>query len=462
MPLKLYNTLARKKEDFKPLADNQVGLYTCGPTVYDYAHIGNLRTYVFEDVLKRVLLYDDYKVKHVMNITDVGHLTSDADEGEDKMEVGARREKKTAWEIAEFYTKAFKKDIAQLNILPPDIWCKATDHIKEQIKLIETLEKKGFTYETDDGIYFDTAKFENYGALAKLDIEGLQAGARIEIVKGKRNPTDFALWKFSPSTSSGEKRQMEWDSPWGTGFPGWHIECSAMAMKYLGEQIDIHCGAVDHLNVHHTNEIAQSEAATGQKFVNYWIHGEHLLVNGGKMSKSEDNYTTLQTVIDKGYSPLVFRYLVLTSHYRSKLNFTWESLRAAQNALAKLSKQVAELSDTEKPDQEYADKFRTALNDDLNTSQAISVVWDLLRTDRPAGVKKATLLDFDKILGLDLDKIEKRSTKIPAKMEKLLAERKQARADKDWGRADELRNEIEQAGFTVNDTPEGQRVKQAS
>ncbi|NQV13476.1 MAG: cysteine--tRNA ligase [Parcubacteria group bacterium] len=461
MPFQLYNTLTRQKEDFKPLADNQVGLYTCGPTVYDYAHIGNLRTYVFEDVLKRVLLYDDYKVKHVMNITDVGHLVSDADEGEDKMEIGARREKKTAWEIAEFYTEAFQKDIAELNILPPDIWCKATDHIKEQIELIGTLEKKGFTYQTDDGIYFDTAKFKDYGQLAKLDIEGLQAGARIEMVKGKRNSTDFALWKFSPSTSSGKKRQMEWNSPWGTGFPGWHIECSAMAMKYLGEQIDIHCGAVDHLNVHHTNEIAQSEAATGKKFVNYWIHGEHLLVDGGKMSKSKGNYATLQTVIGEGFNPFAFRYLVLTSHYRSKLNFTWESLQAAQNALTKLYKQVAELDDARKLDQEYKDKFEAALNDDLNTPQAVSIVWDLLKSDLPAGAKKATLLDFDKILGLGLDK-KQQLVEIPEKIEKLLTEREKARSDKNWDKADELRNEIEKAGFIVDDTPEGQRIKQAS
>ncbi|MFH2104871.1 MAG: cysteine--tRNA ligase [Parcubacteria group bacterium] len=473
MSLQLYNTLTRQKEEFKPLGE-KVGLYTCGPTVYNYAHIGNLRTYIFEDVLKRVLQYNGYKVEHVMNITDVGHLTSDADEGEDKIEIGARREKKTAWEIAEFYTDAFKKDIAKLNILPPDIWCKATDHIKEQIELIGILEKKGFTYQTDDGIYFDTAKFKNYGQLAKLDIEGLQAGARIEMVKDKRNPTDFALWKFSPSTrpprlresaagvaDSGEKRQMEWDSPWGTGFPGWHIECSAMARKYLDDTIDIHCGAVDHLNVHHTNEIAQSEAATGKKFVNYWIHGEHLLVDNGKMSKSKGNFATLQTVIDKGFSPLAFRYLVLTSHYRSKLNFTWESLRAAMAAYSKLVIQVWNIREAGEPNKSYLDKFKAAINDDLNTPQAIGIMWDLLKSDLTDSVKKATVLEFNKVFGLNLDMKFDR-TEIPAEVNKLIMERGKARAEKNWDKADKLRNEIEKAGFIVDDTPEGQKVKKAS
>src|SRR3989344_952205 len=272
--LKFYNTLTRAKEEFKPQNPPAVGLYTCGPTVYNYAHIGNLRTYIFEDILKRALVANGFEVNHVMNITDVGHLTSDADVGEDKMEKGAKREGKTVWDIAEFYTKAFKEDMRRLNLVEPDIWCKATDHIAEQIELIQRLEKRGFTYLIDDGVYFDTTKDPHYGKLARLDIAGLRAGARIEMVKDKRNPTDFALWKLSPDN---EQRQMEWESPWGKGFPGWHIECSAMAMKYLGETFDIHCGGIDLIPVHHTNEIAQAENATGKKFVHTWLHGEFLL-----------------------------------------------------------------------------------------------------------------------------------------------------------------------------------------
>ncbi|MDX1709432.1 MAG: cysteine--tRNA ligase, partial [Desulfobacterales bacterium] len=291
MTLYLYNSLTRKKQPFEPIISGEVGLYTCGPTVYNYAHIGNLRTYIFEDILKRVLIYNGYAVKHVMNITDVGHLTGDRDMGEDKMEAGAAREGKSAWDIAEYYTRSFKQDIAALNILAPDIWVKATDTIPEQIALIKTLQEKGYTYQTTDGIYFDTSKFKDYTKLSHQDLEALKEGARVERNPEKRHPTDFALWKFSPQ---GSKRQMEWDSPWGVGFPGWHLECSAMSMKFLGEQLDIHCGGTDHIDVHHTNEIAQSEAATGKPFFNFWMHGAFLIIQGGKkMAKSEGNFLTL-------------------------------------------------------------------------------------------------------------------------------------------------------------------------
>jgi len=341
--LKIYNTLTKQKEEFKPIKTGwfrKVGLYTCGPTVYNFAHIGNLRSYIFEDILKRVLKYNGYKVKHVMNITDVGHLTSDADEGEDKMEKGAKREGKTAWEIAEFYTQAFKSNLHDLNIIEPDVWCKATDHIKEQIKLVQKLIDRGFTYETSDGIYFDTTKIDDYGKMANLKNQELQAGVRVDIGE-KRNAHDFALWKWSspnchPELVSGSlpKRQMEWSAFNHIGFPGWHIECSAMSMKYLGEQFDIHCGGIDHIPVHHTNEIAQSESVTGKKpWVKYWMHGEFLLTGSDKMAKAGDNFLTLQTLKDKNINPLAYRYLLLQTHYRKQLTFSWEALEAAESGL---------------------------------------------------------------------------------------------------------------------------------
>ncbi|MEK7623556.1 MAG: cysteine--tRNA ligase, partial [Patescibacteria group bacterium] len=335
--LTLYNTLTRRKETFEPLRDKAVGLYTCGPTVYNYAHIGNLRTYIFEDILKRALVANGYDVRHVMNITDVGHLTDDADFGEDKMEKGAKREDKSAWEIAEFYTQAFKKDVQELNILPPDIWCKATDNIAEQIAMVQTLIDKGVTYETADGIYFDTTKISDYGKLARLRAQTLQPGKRVEMGE-KRNPHDFALWKFSPT---GEKRQMEWEAFGRKGFPGWHIECSAMSIKYLGEQFDIHCGGIDHVPIHHTNEIAQSETATGKKpWVRYWLHGEFLNIAETKMAKSGENFITLQTIKDRGISPIAYRYFLLQTHYRKQLNFSWEALQAAETGLGNLRDQV--------------------------------------------------------------------------------------------------------------------------
>ncbi|HWR92673.1 MAG TPA: cysteine--tRNA ligase, partial [Desulfobacterales bacterium] len=321
MRLHLYNTLTRQKEEFTPIRPGEVGLYTCGPTVYNFAHIGNLRTYLFEDVLKRVLIFNGYAVRHVMNITDVGHLTGDRDMGEDKMESGSRREGKTAWDIAEFYTQAFKQDIAQLNILEPTLWCKATDSIPEQIGLVRILEDKGFTYRTSDGIYFDTARFPGYARLSSQNLEALQEGARVEKNPEKRSATDFALWKFSPP---GSRRQMEWESPWGIGFPGWHIECSAMSMKYLGDQLDIHCGGIDHIDIHHTNEIAQSEAATGRKFFNFWMHGAFLNIQGGKkMAKSEENFLTLENALNRrGIPPLAYRFAAFLTHYRKPMEYS--------------------------------------------------------------------------------------------------------------------------------------------
>ncbi|MEX2327830.1 MAG: cysteine--tRNA ligase, partial [Pseudomonadales bacterium] len=330
--LRLFDTYDRKIRDFEPLHPGRVGLYCCGPTVYHYAHIGNLRTYLFEDLLRRVLTLNGYEVNHVVNITDVGHLVSDADTGEDKMEVGSRRTGMNAWEMADFYTAAFKEDIARLNILPPVTWCRATDHIREQIDFIKELDSKGFTYITSDGVYFDSRKLNNYGYLARLDVTGLLEGARVEPGE-RRFVTDFALWKFSPAD---ENRQMEWESPWGTGFPGWHIECSAMAAKYLGNFFDIHCGGEDHIPIHHTNEIAQTEAARGTRLANFWMHGYFLQIDNAKMAKSKGEFLRLTTLEERGFDPLVYRYLCLTGHYRTQMSFSWESMESNQVALNRM------------------------------------------------------------------------------------------------------------------------------
>ncbi|HSR29390.1 MAG TPA: cysteine--tRNA ligase, partial [Anaerolineae bacterium] len=332
MPLRLYDTYTRSLRDFEALHPPQVGMYGCGPTVYDYAHVGNLRTYVFEDILRRVLEFNGYQVQHVMNITDVGHLTSDADTGEDRMEKGSRRTGMTAWQIAELYTDEFIKDLHRLNIHEPHIWCRATDHIPEQIDAIRCIEAAGYAYRTSDGLYFDTNKLPDYGRLARLDMDGLQAGTRVDMAE-KRYPTDFALWKFSPE---GEVRQMEWDSPWGTGFPGWHIECSAMAAKYLGPFFDIHCGGEDHIMVHHPNEIAQTQACHGTRLANFWMHGYFLQIDSSRMGKSEGNFLRLEMLIDRGYDPLAWRFFCLSAHYRAKLNFAWEALDGAATALDRL------------------------------------------------------------------------------------------------------------------------------
>ena len=461
MELFLYNSLTRSKERFQPLNSGQVGLYTCGPTVYNYAHIGNLRTYLFEDVLKRTLVYNSYAVKHVMNITDVGHLTGDRDMGHDKLEEGARREGKTAWEIAEYYTAAFRKDMERLNILEPSIWCKATDTIPEQIALIQTLEEKGYTYRTSDGIYFDTARFPDYTKLSHQNIEALQEGARVEINPEKRNATDFALWKFSPADV---RRQMEWDSPWGTGFPGWHIECSAMSMKYLGDQLDIHCGGTDHIDVHHTNEIAQSEAATGKPFFKFWMHGAFLIIAGGKkMAKSEGNFMTLENAfVQNGIDPLAYRYAAFLTHYRKPMEYSSEAMEGAVNGVRHLRNQVRTLKDaaddrTGRICDDLRAKFLQEINDDLNMPRAMAVVQELLKSDRPPEDKLATVFDFDRVLGLNLAQADKADA-LPAAIEQMVAARIKARQERDFARSDELRDAIEAQGYAVQDTPEGMKV----
>lgn len=433
-----------------------MGLYTCGPTVYNFAHIGNLRTYIFEDILKRVLIYNGYSVRHIMNITDVGHLAGDADMGEDKMEKGAKREGKNAWELAEFYTKAFQSDIKKLNILDPDEWPRATEYIQEQIDLIKILETKGYTYKTSDGIYFDTSRFENYNKLSHLDLETLREGARVEKNDEKKNPTDFALWKFSPA---GEKRQMEWGSPWGVGFPGWHIECSAMSAKLLGDNLDIHCGGMDHINVHHTNEIAQSEAATGKKFFNFWMHGAFLNIAGGKkMAKSAENFLTLENALEKkNISPLTYRFAVLGTHYRKPMEYSEEIIKNAENGYQHLINQVRELGDKEgSVNQEFKNKFLEAINDDLNTPQALAVAQELLKSGLSREDKLATILDFDKVLGLGLDVPGEEN--IPDDINELKIAREKARKDKNWEESDRLRDEIEKKGYVVEDGKDGMRI----
>lgn len=459
--IKLYNTLSREKEEFKPIKDNEVGLYTCGPTVYDYAHLGNLRSYIFEDVLKRVLKYNGYKVKHVMNITDVGHLTGDMDMGEDKLEKGAKREGKTAWEVAEFYTEAFKKDLKLMNIEDPDVWTKATDYIKEQIELIKILEEKGYTYKISDGIYYDTSKFEDYNKLSHLKLDELQEGARVEKNDEKKNPTDFALWKFSPKDS---KRQMEWKSPWGVGFPGWHIECSAMSMKELSDNQDIHCGGIDHINIHHTNEIAQSEAATGKKFFNFWMHGAFLNIEGGKkMSKSADNFLTVENaLIKKQISPLVYRFANLQVHYRKPMEYSSESLKNAESGLMNLVNKVRTLGfkvdDLEQyqVNKKFKEKFLAVINDDLNMPQALAVVQDVLKSEISKGEKLVTILDFDKVFGLDLDK--QKIKELPVEIKEIIEKRKLAREKKDWDESDKLRDKLEKMGYIVEDNKDVMNV----
>jgi len=433
----------------------KVKIYTCGPTVYDFPHIGNLRAYIFSDTLRRMFEFNSYQVSHVINITDVGHLTSNADSGEDKMELASRKQHQSAWDIARFYTEIFKNNLIEMNIASPTVWSPATDHIQDQIDLIKKIEAAGCAYTTSDGVYFDTSKFDSYGYLARLDIDGMEPGSRVEFNGEKRNPTDFALWKFSIKQGD---RQMEWQSPWGLGFPGWHIECSAMAMKYLGKTIDVHTGGIDHIPVHHTNEIAQSESVTGQKFVNYWLHVAFLTVESQKMSKSAGTFITLKEVIDRHYDPLAFRYMALTSHYRTGLNFTWEGLRGAQKALVSLREKVAQYQYEEvAPDGESLSEFRGRINNDLNTPQALAFLFEVVRSTLPDTVKRATMLEFDKVLGLKLDKIPAES-EAPQDVVDLLVQRQQFRREKNWQESDRIRREIVAKGYDVEDTPEGSRV----
>lgn len=461
----LYNTATRHKDEFKPLTQKQVTMYCCGPTVYNYAHIGNLRTYIFEDLLARTIRMQ-YPLKHVMNVTDVGHLVSDADDGEDKMEVATAREGKSAWDIAKFYEAKFWQDYDALHCTRPTVISRATEHIQEMIALVKTLEEKGYTYRTSDGIYYDTSKFPRYDALVgHARISGLQGGARVEMSDEKRNPTDFALWKFSPKD---KKRQMEWDSPWGVGFPGWHIECSAMAMKYLGHTLDIHCGGIDHVTIHHTNEIAQSEAATGEKYVNYWVHGEFLILRSGKMSKSGGTFVTLDVLKEKGYEPLAYRYLCLGAHYRTQLEFSYESMDSASKSLKNLRalcQQVRQAAgDTpQETDQSriWKDKFVAAMQDDLNAPKALALTWEAVRSAELTPAEKLDFLQWaDTILSLDLfSSPAAADQQLPAEVEVLLQERARARAAKDWKKSDELRDAIARAGYVVKDTPKGQQTE---
>jgi cysteinyl-tRNA synthetase len=458
MTLRLYDTFTRTLREFKPLHPPEVGLYACGPTVYDYAHIGNLRTYVFGDTLRRVLEFNGYAVKHVINITDVGHLVSDADEGEDRMEVGTRRTGKTAWEIAELYTQIFRDDMRRLSIQEPVIWCRATDHIEEQIALIQCIEARGLTYHTSDGVYFDTSRLEDYGHLARLDVEGLQAGTRVAMGE-KRRPTDFALWKFSPPDS---KRQMEWDSPWGVGFPGWHIECSAMSAKYLGPFFDIHCGGEDHISVHHTNEIAQTQACYGTNLANFWLHGYFLQLGEARMAKSSGDFLRLQTLIDSGYDPLAYRYFCLNAHYRSRLTFTWESLDAARTALERLRALMHTWDPPGVVDGAFRERFLAHVNDDLNMPRAMALTWELARSNLPASTKRATLCEFDRVLGLRLAEWRPPQEDIPDGVMALVDQRQRARAKKHWTEADALRDQLAAAGYVVEDTPQGPRIRTPS
>ena len=453
MELRLYDTYTRSLRTFEALRPPEVGLYTCGPTVYDYAHIGNLRTYIFEDVLRRVLALNGYQVKHVMNITDVGHLLSDGDLGEDKVEMSARLQGKSAWDLAEHYANAFKEDLQRLHVLEPTIWARATDHIQEQIETVQCIENKGYTYRTEDGIYFDTSKLDDYGYLGRLDIEGLHAGARVRLGE-KRNSTDFALWKFSPE---GQQRQMEWDSPWGVGFPGWHIECSAMSAKYLGPYFDIHCGGEDHINVHHSNEIAQTEACYGTRLANFWLHAYFLQVDTGRMGKSAGNFIRLQDLVDRGYDPVAYRYFCLGAHYRSRLTFSWDALDGAVTALDRLRDIVYGWGEPGRIDEEWMQTFVEQVNDDLNVTRALAVTWDLTRSDLADADKKATVLRFDEVLGLGL--ADWQPAVVPEAVMALVRQRDEARAGKRWADADSLRDEIATAGYEVRDTAEGAVVR---
>ncbi len=459
--MKLYNTMSRRIEEFVPIRENRVSMYCCGPTVYNYAHIGNLRTFIFEDILKRTFLFDGYEVTHVMNITDVGHLTGDGDDGEDKLGKRSRETGESVWDIAAFYTKAFFKDEEDLNIIRPDIVCKATDHIQDMINLIKVLEEKGHTYTAGGNVYFSIDTIPDYGKLAGQSQDEKMSGARIAVDGNKRNPKDFVLW-FTNS-KFGEQAMM-WDSPWGRGYPGWHIECSAMSMKYLGPHFDIHCGGIDAIPVHHTNEIAQSEAATGSKWVNYWCHGEFLLNDKGKMSKSSGEFLTLPVVESHGYNALDYRYFCLSGHYRTQLKFSWEALDHAKAAREKLVTIVASLKKNEpsrelgKKAESYYDSFSSAMNNDLRAPEALAQMWLMLKDNDVNDCEKLSLLySFDRILGLGLDKIEaKKDEKVGSDEDwKLVEERAFAKKNKDWARADEIRAELLRRGFIVKDTPSG-------
>jgi cysteinyl-tRNA synthetase len=462
--IKLFNTKSRSLETFVPLHKNKVSIYSCGPTVYHYQHLGNMRAAVFADTLHRMFKADGYTINHIINITDVGHNTDDGDNGEDKMEKGSRREGKNVWDIAKMYTDAYLQDLESLNInLKEYTFPRATDNIQEQINLVLKLEYRGYTYVISDGIYFDTSKFKAYGDFAKLDIKGLKSGARVEDKGEKKNITDFALWKFSPKN---EQRQMEWSSPWGKGFPGWHIECSAMAMKYLGNHFDIHTGGIEHIQVHHTNEIAQSECTTGETYVNYWMHNNHLQDTTGKMSKSSGDFLTISSIIEKGYSPLAYRYFLLLAHYRKEVVFSYEALDSASKAYLKLADYTLRLQGTSGIVQkDYLTTVVEALHHDLNTATAIATLWNLIKDDSVSDTDTyATILAINELLGLGLEPatLKKETITIPHEVQLLLDARKDARTTKNFKESDRLRDEILKAGFIVKDTSEGQQVMKHS
>ena len=467
--LKVYNTLTKEKEEFKPINEGEIRMYSCGPTVYDYAHIGNLRTYVFMDLLSKTIRKDGYKLKHAMNITDVGHLVSDADEGEDKMLVASEREHKSPYEIAEYYTNVFLNDLNKLNIRRPDIIAKATEHIPEMIEYVQRIMENGYAYETSNGIYFDISKLPSYGILSGKNLQNEKAGARVEVDPEKKNPYDFAIWKKAP-----KNHIMQWDSPWGRGYPGWHIECSAMSRKYLGEQFDIHTGGVDHIPIHHENEIAQSIGFSGKIPANYWMHGEFLLVNNGKMSKSLGNLYTISDLEERGFDALDYRYFCLNSNYRSTLNFTFKGLESARTGLERLRQSVkahaASDKDVDKEEiQEYRQRFMDAMNDDLDSPKALSIVWEIARKENKSKKYADLIGEMDEILGIDIsmEKIRAReemkeqelNNSIDVEIKKLVAEREVAREHKDWARADQIRDELERRGIRVKDTKEGVKIE---
>ncbi len=456
MELKLYNTLTREKEVFKPIDSKKVKIYSCGPTVYYYAHIGNLRAYLFMDNLRRVLKYNNYELLHAMNITDVGHLESDADDGEDKMAKAARRENKDPYEIARFYTEKFMIDLKKLNISIPEIICKATEHIKDMEEYVQTIIKNGYAYETKNTIYFDTSKLDKYGLLSNININEQKAGARVEFDNEKKNITDFALWIKAP-----ENHIMKWDTFWGKCYPGWHIECSAMGRKYLGEQFDIHTGGIDHIPIHHENEIAQSKGYSGKIPANWWMHCEFLLIDGGKMSKSLNNVYTLDDLEKRGYTALDYRMFNFTSHYRNKLNFTWDSLEASKIALSRLKEGYKKHANgnediDNKIIEDYELKFHEAINDDLNMPLALGVVWDVIRNPKKSKKLADLLLKFDEILGLRLDEEEK--IELPDEIKSIIEERKLARLNKDWKKSDKLRDYLNEKGYLVKDTKDDMKV----
>lgn len=483
--MKVYNTLTRSKQEFVPQDGKEVKIYSCGPTVYSFAHIGNLRTYIFMDSLRRVLKHEGYGLKHVMNITDVGHLVSDADDGEDKMEKAAKKAQKSPYEIAAFYTAAFFKDLDRLNIDRPEIIAKATEHIDGMIEYVVGLCEKGYGYETSDGIYFDIGKFPSYGKLSRAKLDDQLAGGseRVAVNDEKHHPADFALWKKAP-----KEHIMQWPSPWGMGYPGWHIECSEMSREYLGDLLDIHTGGVDHIPIHHENEIAQSEALIGKKTVNYWMHAEFLLVDGGKMSKSLGNTYTIDTLIERGYSPLAYRYFCLNGHYRNKLNFTWEGLAGAQTSLNRLYETLLahkkapgiEITETVKGDGRYSDmnimdawkqEFEYSLSDDLNVPLAMSVLWKALRYETKSRKIYDFIISMDEIFGLDMEKnveeLEKKALQektedinagIPDDIKALAEKRLQAKKERRYADADAIRNELTALGYRLTDTKEGTKI----